>query len=135
MGLPQEIKTDNRSGYIASWTQDRWSFGVFPLLLVTSGNIGSAEEIKPPGWHRHNMWLTWANATGVDSFCLSLAMLGDSFRTCLIGVPLSNITGFAKWLGAGGDPYVRAKGSKAENRWYNITKDGTKSGHMQKSGA
>lgn len=49
-------------------------FGSLPLLLVICGNIHSAEEINPPGWHRQNMWLSWANAAGVDSFHLSLAM-------------------------------------------------------------
>lgn len=60
--------------------------GFFPLLLVVCGNICSTEEINRPGWHQQNMRFTWANATGVNSFCLSLAMSGDPFCTCLIGI-------------------------------------------------
>lgn len=36
---------------------------------------------------RTNMWVTWANQTGRDSFCLALQSATDPFRTCLIGVP------------------------------------------------
>lgn len=80
------------------------------------------------------MWLTWANATGVDSFCLSLTMPGDPFHTCLIGIPISNFTGFTKWVGARGRPYMKASRSRAENRWCNVTRDGTKLGMCKRLG-
>lgn len=102
-------------------------FGSLPLSLVICGNIGSAEEIDPPGWHQQNMWLTWANATGVDSFGLSLAMPGDPFCICLIGIPISNFTlFFAKWVGARGKPYVGGNRSGVENHWCITTGGGKK---------
>lgn len=36
---------------------------------------------------RQNLWVTWANQTGQDAFCLSLASATEPFRTCLVGVP------------------------------------------------
>lgn len=72
------------------------------------------------------MWLTWAKAAGVDSSRLSLAMPGDPFRTGLIGIPVSDFTGFARWVGARGKPYVEANRSSMENHWCNISRGGTK---------
>ena len=37
---------------------------------------------------RTNIWVTWANITGVTDFCLSLQQADKHFRTCLIGIPL-----------------------------------------------
>lgn len=100
--------------------------GFFPLLLVIYGNICNAEEINALGWHQQNMWLIWANATAVDSFCLPSAMPGDPFHTCLSGIPISNFTCFTRWLGVGGRPCVGANRSSAENHWFNKTKGKTK---------
>lgn len=83
-------------------------------VLVICGNIRSAEEINLPGWHQQNMWLTWANAAG-DPFC-----------TCLIGIPISDFTGFAKWVGARGKRYVGGNRSSVENHSCNTTRGGTK---------
>lgn len=35
---------------------------------------------------RTNMWITWANQTNQESFCLALQSALDPFQTCLIGV-------------------------------------------------
>lgn len=42
-----------------------------PLLLPTS-----------------NFWLTWADKTGTQDFCLHLKSASDPFRTCFIGLPV-----------------------------------------------
>lgn len=44
-----------------------------------------------------NMWITWANQTGQESICLSLATPSDPFCTCLIGVPLASMEEFGPW--------------------------------------
>ena len=44
-----------------------------------------------------HMWVTWANKTGQDSFCLPLATPSGPFRTCLIGVPLNHVKEFGHW--------------------------------------
>ncbi|XP_030418618.1 uncharacterized protein LOC115651630 [Gopherus evgoodei] len=36
---------------------------------------------------RQNVWVTWANQTGQNIFCISMATPSDPFRTCLIGYP------------------------------------------------
>ncbi|XP_023787304.1 uncharacterized protein LOC111932445 [Cyanistes caeruleus] len=49
---------------------------------------------------RQNMWVTWANQTGQDNFCLSMATPSDPFRTCLVGAPLDDslsATMFKNW--------------------------------------
>ncbi|XP_056179519.1 uncharacterized protein LOC130142093 [Falco biarmicus] len=47
---------------------------------------------------RTNIWVTWANITGITDFCLSLQQADNPFRTCLIGIPLqeneTNFDGF-----------------------------------------
>ena len=44
---------------------------------------------------RTNIWVTWANITGVTDFCLSLQQADNPFRACLIGIPLQkNETNF-----------------------------------------
>ncbi|XP_048149586.1 uncharacterized protein LOC125321203 [Corvus hawaiiensis] len=47
--------------------------------------------------HQEHMWVTWANQTGQESFCLSLATPSDPFRTCLIGVPLTKASSFKSY--------------------------------------
>ncbi|TRZ06653.1 hypothetical protein HGM15179_020453, partial [Zosterops borbonicus] len=49
---------------------------------------------------RENMWPTWANRAGQDSFCLSLATPFSPFHTCLIRVPLLSMTEFKNWTQA-----------------------------------
>ncbi|TRZ06448.1 hypothetical protein HGM15179_020661 [Zosterops borbonicus] len=62
---------------------------------------------------RENMWVTWANRTGQDSFCLSLATPSSLFRTCLIGVPLRSMTELKKWTQA----KIYSNLSEAWNAW------------------
>ncbi|XP_067153158.1 uncharacterized protein [Apteryx mantelli] len=44
---------------------------------------------------RPNMWVTWANETGQQAFCLSLASATRPFRTCLVGVPSFSAAAFS----------------------------------------
>lgn len=41
-----------------------------------------------------NVWLTWANKTGITDFCLTLTQVGNPFQTCLIGIPYLNPSDF-----------------------------------------
>lgn len=66
------------------------------LSVILGKGLGNLHKVDP----RQNMWVTWANETGQDSFCLSLATPSDPFRTCLIGVPLKNMKGFGPWTTA-----------------------------------
>ncbi|KAK4811011.1 hypothetical protein QYF61_015715 [Mycteria americana] len=43
------------------------------------------------------MWVTWANKTGQQAFCLSLASATEPFRTCLLGVPGFKATDFSSF--------------------------------------
>ena len=48
---------------------------------------------------RTNIWVTWANITGLTDCCLSLQQADNHFRTCLIGIPLQeNETNFNVFL-------------------------------------
>lgn len=69
---------------------------------------------------QQNMWLTFANVTGEQSFCLSMASPSDPFRTCLIGVPLTNFAEFVGWVGKEGEKYVKLSNNQAEDEWCNI---------------
>ncbi|XP_040434713.1 uncharacterized protein LOC121080628 [Falco naumanni] len=55
------------------------------MVLMNMLPVGqSIFDILP----RTNIWVTWANITGVTDFCLSLQQADNPFRTCLIGIPL-----------------------------------------------
>ncbi|XP_055576999.1 uncharacterized protein LOC129736823 [Falco cherrug] len=54
--------------------------GISLLNIVV---VFALHSIEP----RQNMWVTWANQSGVTDFCLSLQKASDPFRTCLIGYP------------------------------------------------
>ncbi|KAK4832977.1 hypothetical protein QYF61_026803 [Mycteria americana] len=69
------------------------------ILLLIIGIVlpvvMSLHKIEP----RENMWVTWANKTGQQVFCLSLASATEPFRMCLIGVPgfkANEFSSFAK---------------------------------------
>lgn len=58
--------------------------GLMLVMMVGDDSEAVLEKIDP----QQNMWVTWANQTGQNSFCLSLASATDPFRTCLFGVPV-----------------------------------------------
>lgn len=46
------------------------------LAIVTFWpHVGAISKIQP----RQNIWITWANESGVTDFCLSLQQAGDPF--------------------------------------------------------
>ena len=62
-------------------TRQMWA--TFVLVWLTLSHEGIL-DIEP----RATIWVTWANASGIKDFCLSLQQADDPFRTCLIGIPL-----------------------------------------------
>lgn len=53
------------------------------LSLMTAVKTHNILEVAP----RHDVWVTFADVTEQDSFCLSVATPADPFHTCLIGIP------------------------------------------------
>ncbi|XP_050174848.1 uncharacterized protein LOC126641811 [Myiozetetes cayanensis] len=84
------------------------------IVLSLMVNGCAIEDINP----RENMWVTWANHSGVTDFCLALQQAGDPFRTCLIGYPYIHWPDF-NYLGVN---YTRINQSYWE--WRNINSDG-----------
>lgn len=67
---------------------------VFVCLLALCGVTGTGADthfIPQPG----NLWVTWANKTGQNDFCLSLQSATSPFRTCLVGIPQYTLEAFA----------------------------------------
>ncbi|KAK4810707.1 hypothetical protein QYF61_007681 [Mycteria americana] len=65
-----------------------------PLIIgIVLPVVMSLHKIEP----RENMWVTWANKTGQQAFCLSLASATEPFRTCLLGVPGFKATDFSSF--------------------------------------
>ncbi|KAM4658291.1 uncharacterized protein AAGF69_008993 [Amazona ochrocephala] len=60
------------------------------ILLFVYSSVSFLHEINP----RKNLWVTWANESGVSEFCLAMASATDPFQTCLIGIPGYNENSF-----------------------------------------
>ncbi|XP_036261265.1 uncharacterized protein LOC118700791 [Molothrus ater] len=69
---------------------------------------------------RANMWVTWANRTGQESFCLSPATPSDPFCTCLIGIPLDSMEEFRNWTRV----QIYGNLSKAWSNWCTTNQNG-----------
>ncbi|XP_059712044.1 uncharacterized protein LOC132332100 [Haemorhous mexicanus] len=69
------------------------------ILMIIITVIGKTQGLHNTD-QRTNMWVTWANQTGQESICLSLATPSDPFCTCLIGVPLDSMEEFGPWTKA-----------------------------------
>ncbi|KAM4903260.1 uncharacterized protein FYW23_001115 [Sylvia borin] len=75
-----------------------WTFWV--KVYVTNSVLAQTVFALLDIDRRQNMWVTWANQTGQDSFCLSLATPSNPFHTCLIGVPVESMMDFKAWTQA-----------------------------------
>lgn len=64
------------------------------LSLMTTVKAHDILEVVP----RRNVWVTFADVTKQDSFCLSMATPADPFRTCLIGIPDFNPERFKGYI-------------------------------------
>jgi len=57
-------------------------------ITVLLSLIGCIQATWVPPQPKTNVWVMLENLTGQDSICLSIASPGNSFSTCLVGVPL-----------------------------------------------
>uniref|UniRef100_A0A8V5GUB1 Uncharacterized protein n=1 Tax=Melopsittacus undulatus TaxID=13146 RepID=A0A8V5GUB1_MELUD len=71
---------------------------LFVLIFYNYAMVQAIEKETSILGSNMNVWLTWANKTGVTDFCLTLAQVGNPFQTCLIGVPYLNPLDFQGWV-------------------------------------
>lgn len=66
---------------------------IFVMTLTVHATWENSDvlNVKP----RQNIWITWANLSGVTDFCLRLQGTNNPFQTCLIGIPLDSFEEFA----------------------------------------
>lgn len=69
---------------------------IFVMTLTVHATWENSDvlNVKP----RQNIWITWANLSGVTDFCLRLQGTNNPFRTCLIGIPLDSFEEFAGYV-------------------------------------
>lgn len=78
------------------WRLPKMSQGTGKLLmvfLILPAVLALVTKIEL----RRNLWVTWANHTGISEFCLSMASSTDPFRTCLIGIPVYDPSEFGQY--------------------------------------